>query len=391
MTVNRAQTHDWAAVIAAGGSGVRMGGPKQFLPLAGRPLLFHSVSLFLAMPEFSDVIVVTARENFAALEKEFGGKVKLAPAGATRLESVRNGFALARRNPVIAVHDGARPLVTAQLAREVCAAALKTGAAVAAVAVKDTIKSSADGLTVSATPERAKLWAAQTPQCYRREALEELLSRFPNAGDVSDESQLAEHAGMPVALVPSFYGNIKITTPEDLVLAEALMDTERKSAGVPAQRVGFGYDLHRMVEGRPLILGGVHIPHNKGLLGHSDGDVALHAVCDAALGAVAAGEIGVYFPPTNLTIMGISSKVIAEKTLEVLAGRGAELAQMDVTVIAEEPKLMPHYQAVRESLSEIFRLPLDCVSFKAKSAEGLGPIGKGEAMECHAVVTARIK
>jgi 2-C-methyl-D-erythritol 4-phosphate cytidylyltransferase len=252
------------------------------------------VSLFLSMPEFSDVIVAARREDFAALENEFGGRVKLAPAGATRLESVKNGFRLTGNNPVVAVHDGARPFVTAQLARAVCAAALETGAAVAAVAVKDTIKFSADGVTVSSTPDRARLRAAQTPQCYRREVLAGLLEKFPDAGDVTDESQLAERAGIKVALVPSFYGNIKVTTPEDLVLAEALMNAELKPAAAPCRRVGFGYDLHRMVEGRPLILGGVQIPHGKGLLGHSDGDVALHAVCDAALGALAS----ISRPPT---------------------------------------------------------------------------------------------
>ncbi|MFA5162587.1 MAG: 2-C-methyl-D-erythritol 4-phosphate cytidylyltransferase [Elusimicrobiales bacterium] len=381
----------WAAIIAAGGSGARMGRPKQMLPLGGKPLLFHSISLFAGMQEFGEIIAVTAPENFPAVEREFGPAVKLAAAGATRLQSVKNGFALVPQSAeVVAVHDGARPLASAALARAVCAGALQSGAAVAAVPVKDTIKISEDGKTVLSTPDRAQLWAAHTPQCYRRDVLAEMFSRFPDAGDVSDESQLAERAGFDVALVPSAYENIKITTPDDIAVAEALMKNERCSE-MPRVRVGMGYDMHRLVAGRPLILGGLAIAHGKGLLGHSDGDAVLHAVCDAALGAMAAGEIGIYFPPTDLTIMGISSKAIAEKTLEVLASMNASLSQIDVTVVAEEPKLMPHYGAVRKSLSEIFRLPLESVSFKAKSAEGLGPVGRGEAVECHAValVTAR--
>lgn len=152
-------------------------------------------------------------------------------------------------------------------------------------------------------------------------------------------------------------------------------------------RFGFGYDIHRMAEGRPLILCGMRVPHSKGLLGHSDGDVVLHAVCDAALGSIAAGEIGIFFPPTDLTIMGISSVAIAEKTMEVLKKRGARIQQIDATIVAEEPKLKPHYDELRASLAKVFGMSLDDVSVKAKSREGLGDIGKGDAMACYAVVS----
>ena len=152
-------------------------------------------------------------------------------------------------------------------------------------------------------------------------------------------------------------------------------------------RFGFGYDIHRMIEGRPLIIAGERIKHKKGLIGHSDGDVVLHAVCDALLGSIAAGEIGVYFPPTDLTIMGVSSRVIAEKVLEVLNSRRAEIIQIDATIVAEEPKMKPHYAAMRKNLSEIFKIDIADVSVKAKSKEGLGDVGQGKAITCYAVAS----
>lgn len=156
-------------------------------------------------------------------------------------------------------------------------------------------------------------------------------------------------------------------------------------------KVGFGFDIHRMAEGRKLIIGGIEIPHKKGLLGHSDGDVVLHAVCDAALGAIAAGEIGVFYPPTDISIAGISSIVIAKRVLEVLKERNAEIAHIDATIVAEEPKMRPHYENVRKSLNDIFAIGLENISFKAKSHEGLGEIGRGEAIACHAVVTVNLR
>ena len=156
---------------------------------------------------------------------------------------------------------------------------------------------------------------------------------------------------------------------------------------IPVSRAGFGYDIHRLVEGRPLILGGIKIEHTKGLLGHSDGDVVLHSVCDAMLGSISAGEIGVYFPPTDLTIMGLSSVEIAQKTLEILTSKKARIINLDVTILAEEPKLKPHYEAIRDSICRIFKLDKADVSVKAKSREGLGDIGHGEAIVCYAVVS----
>ncbi|HOI43620.1 MAG TPA: 2-C-methyl-D-erythritol 4-phosphate cytidylyltransferase [Elusimicrobiales bacterium] len=378
-----------SAVILAGGRGERMGGEKQFLDLAGKPLVLWSVEAFLASGLFDETVLVLSPERIKSEGGRFAAMgLKLAPAGATRMESLKNGLsAVSPGAALIAVHDGARPLVSAALIKACLAAAAGCGAAVPGVPVKDTIKrTDAKGEFAAATLPRAELAAVQTPQCYRRSALNALL-KAADGGDYTDESQLLERAGLPVKLVKSDYSNIKVTTPEDLLMAEALMKSKTPEKKEKTVRFGFGYDIHRLAEGRPLILCGMKVPHNKGLLGHSDGDVVLHAVCDAALGAIAAGEIGIFFPPTDLTIMGISSVAIAEKTMEVLGKRGAKIRQIDATIVAEEPKLKPHYDEMRASLARVFGMPLEDVSVKAKSREGLGDIGKGEAMACYAVVS----
>ncbi|MCM2267763.1 MAG: 2-C-methyl-D-erythritol 4-phosphate cytidylyltransferase [Elusimicrobiales bacterium] len=381
------------AIILAGGSGTRMGGEKQYLPLAGRPMLEWTVQAFTASGQFDNIILALGPGN---LEKygpawEKAG-IKTAPAGATRTQSLRNAFKLVGREAgLVAVHDGARPLVSAELIKACLAGAAAAGAAVPAVPLKDTVKTvSADGASFERTPPRASMMAVQTPQCYRRAVLAALLERAAEGKDYSDESQVLEELGIKAAVVPSSYRNIKVTTPEDLLIAEAFMKDEKtitSRSRTPVPRAGFGYDIHRLVEGRPLILGGIKIEHTKGLLGHSDGDVVLHAVCDALLGSISAGEIGVYFPPTDLTIMGISSVEIAAKTLEVMAAKKARIINVDITIVAEEPKLKPHYEPIRDSVARILKLDKGDVSVKAKSREGLGDIGHGEAMVCYAAVS----
>ena len=380
-----------AAVIAAGGRGVRMGAPKQRLLLDGTPLLLRTAMAFRANPRVKHIVAVSDKKTFAALGPALDKLgVLRAEAGKTRLESVRSGLKkLPPGVDLVAVHDGARPLVSSKLINDCFDAAAAHGAAVPAVPVKDTLKESVSGRFVDKTPERARYWAAQTPQCYRLPLLVKALSG--GGSDATDESTLVERAGHKVALVPSDYTNIKITTPEDMLAAEAFMAKTKGGAKKGELRVGIGYDIHRMVPGRLLFIGGVNIAHNKGMLGHSDGDALLHAVCDGILGAVSAGEIGVYFPPTDLTIMGISSRVIAEKTLEILRSKKAELVQIDAVMVGESPKLMTHYGAIKKSLSEIFGLNEGSVNIKAKSHEGMGELGRGEAMSCHAVVMVRFK
>jgi 2-C-methyl-D-erythritol 4-phosphate cytidylyltransferase/2-C-methyl-D-erythritol 2,4-cyclodiphosphate synthase len=376
-----------AAIILAGGQGKRMGREKQYLELAGRPMLEWTAEAFLSPGGFEELVVVLTPADLARYGRGWEARgFKTAPAGPTRMASLKNGFKkLSGGIKLVAVHDGARPLVSARVVSETMRRAAGAGAAVPAVPLKDTVKQiSADGKFFVGTPDRSRLMAVQTPQCYRKDVLARVLKTAGAGTDYSDESQVLEKLGVRPAVVRSDYRNMKITTPEDLVIAEAFMN-EKKEKKARLMRFGFGYDIHRLVEGRPLILGGIKIEHPKGLLGHSDGDVVLHAICDALLGAVAAGEIGIYFPPTDLTIMGLSSSTIAEKVLEILKAKKASIINIDATIVAEEPKLKPHYENIRRSVAQILKLDLDTVSVKAKSREGLGEVGHGDAIVCYAV------
>ncbi|MBI4801018.1 MAG: 2-C-methyl-D-erythritol 4-phosphate cytidylyltransferase [Elusimicrobia bacterium] len=378
-----------AAIILAGGRARRMGREKQYLEFAGRPMLEWTAEAFSGLESFEELVLVLSPENLKLYGAGWAARgFKTARAGATRMDSLRAGFAaLSGGIALVAVHDGARPLVNPEVIVKALNAAAASGAAVPGTPLKDTIKTiSKDGAFFEGTLERARLLAAQTPQCYQRKVLQKILETAEKGADYSDESQVLESLGLKAAVIPSGYDNIKITTPEDLIVAEAFMKEKKNIEPARRQmRFGFGYDIHRLVEGRALILGGVKIDHPKGLLGHSDGDVALHAICDALLGSVAAGEIGVYFPPTDLTIMGLSSSLIAEKVLEILKAKKAAIVNVDATILAEEPKLKPHYENIRKSVSRILKLDLENVSIKAKSREGLGDIGHGEAIACYAV------
>ncbi len=378
------QTGFSSAVIVAGGSGSRMGRPKQMLPLGGKPVLVRTVEAFLQTPEIKEIVVVTPPENRAELQKRFPGIV-FADPGKTRLLSVKNGFLkTSAASQLVAVHDGARPLVEPAHISACLQAARQYGAAVLAVPVKDTVKVCEGGF-VQNTLDRAVLWAAQTPQCYRRPVLAEALEKFGQEEGATDESQLVEKLGIKVRVVPSSYKNNKITTPEDLIFAEALLENS------VIYRTGFGFDLHRLEPGRKLFIGGAEIPHTKGFLGHSDGDLVLHALCDAVLGALCAGEIGILFPPTDESIKGISSVKIVKKVLEIVRSHHAQIEHIDATIITQEPKIKPHYETVRKSLAEVFEMPLENVSFKSKSHEHVGEIGRGEAAMCHAVATLKIQ
>ncbi|WP_428040348.1 2-C-methyl-D-erythritol 4-phosphate cytidylyltransferase [Candidatus Avelusimicrobium fimicolum] len=378
------QTGFSSAVIVAGGSGSRMGRPKQMLPLGAKPVLVRTVEAFLQTPEIKEIVVVTPTENRAELQKRFPGIV-FADPGKTRLLSVKNGFLkTSAASQLVAVHDGARPLVEPAHISACLQAARQYGAAVLAVPVKDTVKVCEGGF-VQNTLDRAVLWAAQTPQCYRRPVLAEALEKFGQEEGATDESQLVEKLGIKVRVVPSSYKNNKITTPEDLIFAEALLENS------VIYRTGFGFDLHRLEPGRKLFIGGAEIPHTKGFLGHSDGDLVLHALCDAVLGALCAGEIGILFPPTDESIKGISSVKIVKKVLEIVRSHHAQIEHIDATIITQEPKIKPHYETVRKSLAEVFEMPLENVSFKSKSHEHVGEIGRGEAAMCHAVATLKIQ
>ncbi|ACC98717.1 2-C-methyl-D-erythritol 4-phosphate cytidylyltransferase [Elusimicrobium minutum Pei191] len=373
-----------SAIIVAGGSGTRMGRPKQMLDIAGKPALARTVEAFKKVKNITEIIVVSAPETAAEIKKIFP-EIKTVAPGATRLGSVISGVEAVDKNAdVISVHDGARPLVNPEKVDLALKTAYDKGASVLAVPVKDTIKECSNGV-VCKTLDRGVLYAAQTPQSYRADVLKNALEKYGKELNATDESQLVEKTGVKVNIVESDYKNIKITTPEDLIMAEALVKEDKETI----YRTGIGFDLHRLVEGRKLFIGGLEIPHTKGFLGHSDGDVVLHAVCDAALGAVCAGEIGVYYPPTDAKIEGISSVDIAKKVIEILKEKNARIVHIDAVIITEEPKMKPHYQAIRESLGKVFNMGVDSISFKSKSHEKLGDIGAGNAAMCQCVVTVK--
>lgn len=373
-----------SVVIVAGGKGSRMGRPKQMLPLAGKPVLVRTIESFKKCPSVGQIIVVTTLENQGILKTYFSD-LDFALDGKTRLISVQNGVEkISPKATLVAVHDGARPLVNPVCVEKALLKAAQKGAAVLAVPVKDTIKQVHNG-EVESTLDRSVLWAAQTPQCYQVEILKKALVQFGHLEDATDESQLVEKMGVKVQIVESDYKNNKITTPEDLLFAEALVNEKE------FYRTGFGFDLHRLEAGRKLFIGGAEIAHTKGFLGHSDGDLVLHALCDAVLGALCAGEIGILFPPSDPTIKGIDSKKIVKKVLEIVRSHQAEIVHLDATLITEEPKIKPHYETIRRSLADVFEMPVEQISFKSKSHERVGEIGRGEAAMCHAVATLKIK
>ncbi len=379
------------AVIVAAGSGTRMGRPKQFLPLAGKTVVEWSLKAFLETPEIEGVILVTTPENIKEHSSRLSSeRVHLVEGGATRMESVRRGFKEVPEDmDLVAIHDGARPLITPSIIHEVLEEAYESGAAVAAVPVKDTLKKVTNKqLWISGTPVRSSFWMAQTPQCYRREVLAEALQKFSDEKNATDESQLVEKSGHRVKVVAASYENIKITTPEDMVMAESLM--EKRMGGQKRTCVGIGYDVHKLVAGRDLWLGGIKINHSKGLLGHSDGDVILHAVGDAILGALGEGEIGMMFPPENPKIKGISSREIVAAVMEKVARKKAIISHVDVNILAEEPKIKPHYAAIRGSVASLLEVSGSSVNIKAKTHEGLDSIGEGRAMACQAVASILI-
>lgn len=365
-----------------------MGRPKQFLRLGGKTVVECSLDAFLRMEEIEKIILVLTPQSIAEHGQRLtSARVKIVEGGGTRLDSVRRGFReITDDFDVVAIHDGARPLITPEIIREVIEEAYESGAALPAVRVKDTLKKVASkALWISGTPARSSFWSAQTPQCFRREILEEALEKFPDEKDASDESQLVEKAGHKVKIVPSSYENFKITTPEDIIMAQALLE-ERRGARMRTA-VGFGFDIHKLAAGRELWLAGVKLDYPKGLLGHSDGDAVLHAAGDAVLGALGAGEIGLMFPPENPKIKNIASSDIIAAVTAKLGARGGSLAHLDITLIAEEPKLSPHYEAFKQSLSRLFNIPPASINLKAKSHEGLDSIGSGLAIACYAVAT----
>ena len=441
------------AIIAAGGRGERFGGsqPKQLLLVGGRAILERSVAAFLAHPSVDAVIVALPqalvddppaylRSAKAVALREPLKPLHIVAGGERRQDSVANAFRAADvKSDVIVIHDAARPFASADLISRTIAAAAESGAALAALQARDTVKRVASGgtarpaggtarpaggtakavpydydhddgtaagstvgsgfsRTVAETLPRETIFLAQTPQAFRREVLADALEV---SGEATDEAALAERAGHPVRLVDGEATNIKITTPEDLAIAEVIaaitnhstLNTQHSTISRPARtgRAGTGYDLHRLVEGRPLVIGGVTIPSDRGALGHSDADVVCHAITDAILGAACLGDIGRHFPDSDPRWKNASSLDLLRRAVGLAGEQRLEVGNVDVTVILEGPKIKDHVDAMRANVAAAIGIDLDRVSIKGKTNEGVDAIGRGEAIAAHAIALVRTR
>ena len=381
-----------AVIIAAAGSSSRMGTgvDKQFVILAGKPVLWHTINVFKQLPQIHQILVTVSpgnAERVAALLQQTLADIpwQIVPGGAERQDSVRNALQLVSPSvELVLVHDGARPFVEPECVLKSMQAAAETGAAVVAVPVKDTIKLADAAGGVKQTLDRSSLWQVQTPQTFRRELLLKAHEQAAAAGVVAtDDAALVEWAGGSVSLVRGTYYNFKVTTPEDLVLAEAVAAERR---GRRMQRVGFGYDVHQFVAGRPLMLGGVEVPHDRGLEGHSDADVLLHAISDALLGAAGLGDIGKHFPDTDPRYKGISSLLLLREVCRKLKEAGYTAQNLDAVIAAQEPKLAPYIARMNETIAAALDIPVSQVNVKATTTEHLGFVGRKEGIAAQAVV-----
>lgn len=398
------------AIIAAGGRGQRFGAavPKQLVSIGGRPILERAVTAFLSHPAIDELVVALPPELVAeppAYLRAASKPIRIVAGGRRRQDSVRHAFDVASElSDIIVVHDAARPFPSAALIARTIAAAAESGAALAALPARDTVKrgalgadavepgrepASVDGrqMVVAETLPRESIYLAQTPQAFRRQVLRDALALGEAGLDATDEATLAERAGHVVRLVEGEPSNIKVTTPDDLLAAEAIAHAswDRSGRARAGFRIGTGYDLHRLVEGRPLVLGGLTIPFERGLLGYSDADAICHAVTDAVLGAAAAGDIGRHFPDTDPQWRGWSSIDLLRRAATLVTGRGYVIANVDVVVIAERPKLAPLVDQMRVNVAGALGVAVDAVSIKGKTNEGIGEVGRGDAIAVHAV------
>ncbi len=368
-----------SAVIVAGGSSSRMGGVDKLAYCQdGVPVLRRTVLAFCANAFVDEIIVVCRADRTDDTKRMLEGLPKVSAVvagGADRTGSVKNGVAaISPRCEYIAVHDGARPFVSDGLITRVLEGAVRYGACAPALAVSDTLKrTDADGFVTETVP-REGLFAVQTPQVFEKGLLARALER---GGSATDDCALVEIAGGRVKLVEGERGNIKLTYPADLALC---------SGGAPV-RVGSGYDVHRLVEGRRLVLGGVEIPFGKGLLGHSDADVLTHAVCDALLGAAALGDIGVLFPDSDPAFLGADSIELLREVCRALAQKGFRPCNIDATAVCERPRLREYIDAMRHRIAEAASLDISRVSVKATTEEGLGFTGGGEGIAAYAAAS----
>lgn len=366
------------AIVVAAGRGTRFGGdlPKQFLKIGGETVLEKAVAAFEAHPAVDQIAVVTGGDFIMLCEdlcSKFTKVKRILPGGAQRQDSVYEGLKTVTEGLVL-IHDGARPFVTGKVIDRVLEGAYNQGACVPCVAVKDTVRQAAGGS--SRTLDRSTLFSVQTPQGFEVCLLKEAFAKaFEEGFSGTDDASLVERLGHPVALAEGDYANIKITTREDLPEEDKKMD----------MRVGCGYDVHKLVEERKLILGGVEIPHTKGLLGHSDADVLIHALMDAILGAAAMGDIGKHFPDSDQQYKGISSMKLLEHVKTLISDAGYTVGNVDVTVMAQKPKIASYIPQMKSNIAETLGIEIEKVNVKGTTTEKLGFVGREEGIAAEAV------
>jgi len=385
-------TETCTVIVVAAGRGLRAGGglPKQYRGLGGRAMVRRTIDALAASPRITAILPVIHPDDRELFDNALAdGPETLPPVagGAVRQASVLNGLrALAASPPTfVLIHDAARPGVDPGLVGRVIDALATSDGAIPALPVVDTLKRSVDGRHAAETVSREGLWRVQTPQGFRFEAI--LAAHERAAGldtEMTDDAAVAEAAGLSVALVEGSEENAKMTTDDDFKRAEARL------AGAAETRTGLGFDVHRFVDGSSVMLCGVEIPHDRALLGHSDADVGLHAITDAVLGAIGAGDIGQLFPPSDPTWKGANSEIFLRKARDLVDEAGGELLNVDVTLICEAPKVGPHRESMRSRIAEILMIDADRVNVKGTTTEKLGFTGRGEGIAAQAVATVRI-
>ena len=373
------KNHTFSAIITAAGSGTRMNMDKMLMPLLGKSVISHTVEVFKDCGFFDEIIVLASKNNVDKISALLPDVV-VAVGGATRGESVVKGLNLCKSDYVL-VHDGARSLVTKEIIENAAETCVEYGSAAVGVTPKDTVKVSADGI-ISGTVPRENCIMIQTPQAFSREKLLSAYEKF-GTGE-TDDCGVMEKMGAKIKIVEGSYENLKLTTPEDIITAEKILKQRMGIKEEFSMRIGTGFDTHRLTDGRDLIIGGVTIPYEKGLLGHSDADVLIHAVIDSLLGAAALGDIGTHFPDTDEKYKGISSMKLLSHTAELIEKAGYKIGNIDTTLIAQAPKMAPYIKEMEKNIAEALKIDVSQVSVKAKSNEKMGFTGRGEGIEARA-------
>lgn len=383
-----------AVIIVAAGRGHRVGAdmPKQYIPLCGNPVLHHTIEAFLNAPYVDLIQTVIHCDDQALYHQATEGLSILPPVfgGESRQQSVMNGLeALSQHEPdIVLIHDAARPFITSQHIEDVIVEASHHGAVIPVLPVVDTVKQISEN-KITKTIDRSSLARAQTPQAFRYKLIymahRKMANRADNDRNLTDDSSIAEACGIKVLTIPGEEGNFKITTREDVEKAKQMIKQNLTDI-----RTGLGFDVHAFEEGDQVILGGIMISHNQKLKGHSDADVALHALTDALLGAVAGGDIGSHFPPNDDQWKGANSDIFLKHAAQLIAEKKGMITNIDLTIICEAPKITPHRDKIRENIARLLDLDPGRISVKATTTEKLGFTGREEGIAAQAIVTVRL-